>query len=85
MDKTITAKIKSSDRSSWTKPVWQYDYGQTLNIEVNDTLTQIPQTVEIQFSLKEKKGDTESRVGTTSNGITSVIIPNELLKNGGKQ
>ena len=36
-------------------------------------------TVEVQFSLDEKLGETLSRVGTTVDGVTEVKIPDELL------
>ena len=42
-----------------------------------------PKAVEIQFSLNEKSGSVITRIGTTTDGVTEVKIPDELLKNEG--
>ena len=83
MDKIITAEIKSLKDKTYTDSLCQHDYGQTLKILVDDGLPQLPSAVEVQFSLREKSGDTETRVGTTVNGVTNVKIPDTLLKNNG--
>lgn len=76
MDNVIKANIKMQNTTTYTCSVWQYDYGQILQI----TGAELPQAVEVQFSLDEKSGETITRVATTTNGVTEVQIPNELLK-----
>ena len=63
-----------------TRKIWQYDYGQILSI----TGQNLPTATEVHFSLDMKGGSTLSRVGTTMDGVTTVKIPDELLKNNGK-
>lgn len=77
MDNIIKANIRS--QSTFTRSVWQYDYGQILQI----TGAELPPAVEVQFSLAEKSGETITRVATTTDGVTEVQIPNELLKRDG--
>ena len=79
MDNIIKANIKMQNTTTYTCSVWQYDYGQILQI----TGAELPQAVEVQFSLDEKSGETITRVATTTNGVTEVQIPNELLKREG--
>lgn len=74
MDNIIKANIRS--QSTFTRSVWQYDYGQILQI----TGAELPPAVEVQFALAEKSGETITRVATTTDGVTEVQIPNELLK-----
>lgn len=63
-----------------TRKIWQYDYGQILSI----TGQNLPTATEVHFSLDIRGGSTLSRVGTTMDGVTTVKIPDELLKNNGK-
>lgn len=63
-----------------TRKIWQYDYGQILSI----TGQNLPTATEVHFSLDIRGGSTLSRVGTTVDGVTTVKIPDELLKNNGK-
>ncbi len=79
MNNAIKANIKSQDQTTFTRSVWQYDYGQILQI----TGAELPPAVEVQFSLYEKSGETITRVATTTDGVTEVQIPNELLKREG--
>lgn len=79
MDNVIKANIKMQNTTTYTCSVWQYDYGQILQI----TGAELPQAVEVQFSLDEKSGETITRVATTTDGVTEVQIPNELLKRDG--
>lgn len=62
------------------RKIWQYDYGQILSI----TGQNLPTATEVHFSLDIRGGSTLSRVGTTIDGVTTVKIPDELLKNNGK-
>lgn len=63
-----------------TRKIWQYDYGQILSITGQNLQT----ATEVHFSLDIRGGSTLSRVGTTMDGVTTVKIPDELLKNNGK-
>ena len=68
-----------TDNSDYTRAtgLWQWDYGQKLRIE---GLT-LPTAVEIHFALTEQSGDAITRVGTTKDGVTEVVIPDSLLEN----
>lgn len=57
--------------------LWQYDYGQVLRIQ---GLT-LPTAVEIHFSLQERDGQAVTRVGTTRDNVTDVVIPDSMLEN----
>lgn len=63
-----------------TRKIWQYDYGQILSI----TGQNLPTATEVHFSLDIRGGSTLSRVGTTIDGVTTVKIPDELLKSNRK-
>lgn len=62
-----------------TRSVWQYDYGQILRIQGEN----LPKAVEVHFSLNEVSGDSITKIGVTTDGITEVQVPDELLENGG--
>lgn len=57
--------------------LWQYDYGQVLRIQGLN----LPTAVEIHFSLQEKGGETVTRIGTSKDGVTDVVIPDSFLEN----
>lgn len=59
--------------------LWQWDYGQVLRIQG----LSLPTAVEIHFSLQEKGGEATTRIGTTKDGVTDVVIPDSMLENGG--
>lgn len=59
--------------------LWQWDYGQVLRIQG----LELPTAVEIHFSLQEKGGEAVTRVGTTKDGVTDVVIPDSMLENNG--
>lgn len=59
--------------------LWQWDYGQTLRIQGLD----LPTAVEIHFSLTETEGEAVTRIGTTKDGVTDVVIPDSMLENEG--
>lgn len=59
--------------------LWQWDYGQVLRIQGLD----LPTAVEIHFSLQKKGGEAVTRVGTTKDGATDVVIPDSMLENNG--
>lgn len=57
--------------------IWQYDYGQILRIQN----LKLPPAVEIHFSLEERGGRSVTRVGTTRDNVTDVVIPDSMLEN----
>lgn len=59
--------------------LWQWDYGQVLRIQGLD----LPTATEIHFSLRDKGGEAVTRVGTTKDGVTDVVIPDAMLENNG--
>ena len=59
--------------------LWQWDYGQVLRIQGLD----LPTATEIHFSLRDKGGEAVTRVGTTKDGVTDVVIPDTMLENNG--
>lgn len=78
MNNIIECKLESTYKEIFIG-LWQYDYGQILRI----TGVEFPKAVEVQFSLNEKSGSVITRIGTTTDGVTEVKIPDELLKNEG--
>lgn len=60
------------------EPVWQYDYGDELQI----CGLKLPAAVEIHFALTEKGGESITRVGVTKDNTTIVTIPDTMLENG---
>lgn len=57
--------------------IWQYDYGQILRIQN----LKLPPAVEIHFSLEERGGQSVTRIGTTRDNVTDVVIPDSMLEN----
>lgn len=57
--------------------LWQWDYGQVLRIQGLN----LPNAVEIHFSLQESGGEAKKRVGFTKDGVTDVVIPESMLEN----
>lgn len=78
MDNNIVS-VKLDSRYASTLGVWQYDYGQILRIQGEN----LPKVVEVHFSLNEVGGDSITKIGVTTDGITEVQVPDELLENGG--
>lgn len=76
MDNIIECRLDSTCKEIYTG-IWQHDYGQILRITGAD----LPKAVEVQFSLRDKGGDTLTRIGTTVDGATEVKVPDSLLKN----
>ena len=75
-NRIVTAVFKDS---AYTKSdnVWQWDYGQILRIQG----LKLPTAVEVHFAVS---GASESitRIGTTKDGVTDVIIPDSLIETG---
>lgn len=77
MSNISIATFQCGSRSCKLYGLWQYDYGQILRIQDLG----LPPAVEIHFSLTEKGGTSITRVGTTKDGVTDVVIPDSLLEN----
>lgn len=77
MSNISIATFQCGSRSCKLYGLWQYDYGQILRIQD----LRLPTAVEIHFSLTEKGGSSITRVGTTKDGVTDVVIPDSLLEN----
>lgn len=73
----ITAVFTDNSDYARATGLWQWDYGQRLRIEG----LKLPTAVEIHFALTEFAGDAITRVGTTKDGVTEVVIPDSLLEN----
>lgn len=76
MNNIIDCRLDSTCKEIYTG-IWQHDYGQILRITGAD----LPKAVEVQFSLRDKGGDTLTRIGTTVDGVTEVKVPDSFLKN----
>ena len=72
----ITAVFTDNSDYARATGLWQWDYGQRLRIEG----LHLPTAVEIHFALAEFAGDAITRVGTTKDGVTEVVIPDSLLE-----
>lgn len=77
MNNISIATFKCGSKSCELYGLWQYDYGQVLRIQDLG----LPPAVEIHFTLTEKGGTSVTRVGTTKDGVTDVVIPDSLLEN----
>lgn len=73
---TTVSLAAKEDKYYADKTLYQWNYGQILRIIDAD----LPMAVEVGFSTTEKQGDSDVRVGTTNNGVTTVAIPNKLFK-----
>lgn len=75
----IIANFAKGETSKSLYGLWQWDYGQILRIQG----LELPTAVEIHFSLRERGGEAVTRVGTTKDGVTDVVIPDSMLENNG--
>ena len=62
------------------KPIWQWNYGQILQLHGLD----LPKATEVHFSHSNISGDALIRIGTTTDKITEVAIPESFLEHSGK-
>lgn len=71
----IKARIPTGEKHKRTDPLYQWDYGQTLEIEADN----LPSIVEVHFACH---GMTEAVVHTCSavNGVVTVAIPDRCLE-----
>ena len=79
MKNIVTATFQPGYTTTRVIGLWQYDYGQILRIQG----LELPDAVEIHFSLQEKGGESERQVGLTRDGVTEVAVPNSYLENAG--
>lgn len=66
----------SSSPTARVKDIWQWNYGQILRI---DGLN-LPEAVEVHFSLNETGGEAKRRIGVTKEGVTDVRIPDFIVE-----
>lgn len=79
MKNIVAATFQPGYTTAKVLGLWQYDYGQILRIQG----LELPDAVEIHFSLQEKGGESERQVGLTRDGVTEVAIPDSYLENAG--
>ena len=79
MKNIVAATFQPGYTTAKVLGLWQYDYGQILRIQG----LELPDAVEIHFSLQEKGGESERQVGLTRDGVTEVAVPNSYLENAG--
>lgn len=72
--------VNFSENNTYTNGygLWQWDYGQIMRIQGLN----LPTAVEIHFSVDD--GETITRVGTTKDSVTDVVIPDNILEQAGK-
>ena len=73
----VTAVFCNGNDTATAYGLWQYDYGQVLRIQGLD----LPKAVEIHFSLSDSGGESITRIGITSDGVTDVTMPDSMLEN----
>lgn len=66
----------SSSPTARVRDIWQWNYGQILRI---DGLN-LPEAVEVHFSLDETGGEAKRRIGVTKEGVTDVRIPDFIVE-----
>lgn len=72
----VTVTFKDSNTAT-VNGVRQWDYGQILRIQG----LQLPTAVEVHFALIDSK-DSVTRIGTTKDGVTDVVIPDSMIEAG---
>lgn len=75
-NRIVTAVFKCS-KNTKVSDVWQWDYGQILRIQGLD----LPTAVEVDFAVAGAS-ESISRIGTTKDGVTDVVIPDSLIETG---
>lgn len=70
------SKVTFNDRGYFvTAPLYQYDYGQILQFDGFD----LPDAFEVHFSSPEDAGKSVTQIGTTTDGVSTVAIPDACL------
>ena len=73
--KPITLTFREEGFPLISGKLWQWDYGQILKIKG----LELPEEVEIHFSLNPTGGESLTRIGKTKDGVTEVSIPGSML------
>lgn len=76
MHNIVTVAFKDSNTAT-ANGVRQWDYGQILRIQG----LQLPTAVEVHFAIIDSK-DSVTRIGTTKDGVTDVVIPDSMIEAG---
>lgn len=76
MHNIVTVTFNDSNTAT-ANGVRQWDYGQILRIQG----LQLPTAVEVHFALIDSK-DSVTRIGTTKDGVTDVVIPDSMIEAG---
>lgn len=76
MHNIITVTFRDSNTAT-ANGVRQWDYGQILRIQG----LQLPTAVEVHFAIIDSK-DSVTRIGTTKDGVTDVVIPDSMIEAG---
>ena len=72
-------QIKATARKLDSKPIWQWDYGQILEIHGLN----LPAALEVHFAMAAAGNEAVIRVGTTEDAVTRVTIPERYLEQSG--
>lgn len=75
----ITAAFFGGSKTAKTAALYQWDYGQVLNITGLDTL---PDAFEAHFTNTLGGGWAKTQIGTTADGVGTVTIPDAYLESG---
>lgn len=76
MSNIVIAKFDNST-SVLTEPIWQWNYGQILRIQG----LRLPRAAEVHFAMGN---DSKTRIGTTIDNVTDVVIPDSMLEQSGR-
>ena len=79
MGNILIASFRPDEITKRLDSVSQYDYGKSLRIIGLD----LPPLVEVHFSTQKKGGEAPRQLGTTTDGVTEVDIPDTMLANNG--
>ena len=77
MENRIVTAVFGDSNTAKVSDVWQWDYGQVLRIQGLD----LPTAVEVDFAVSGAS-ESISRIGTTKDGVTDVMIPDSLIETG---
>ena len=73
--KTVKVNFRPGENTARITGLWQWDYGQKLEIHGLD----LPKNVSVEYSINKSEPTTD-RIGITENKITVVDIPNEIME-----
>jgi hypothetical protein len=76
MSNIVIAKFGNT-KSIVTDEIWQWNYGQILRIQG----LKLPRAVEVHFSMGNAS---KTRIGTTIDNVTDVVIPDSLIEQSGR-